>query len=69
MPHYDAQPGRESPPDSELSPAQLEADEVDLLRGLNGVAKIVAEPGASASCSVTWPSSRLRPSPASTAQA
>ncbi len=42
MPHYDAQPGRESPPDSDLSPAQLEADEVDLLRGLNGVAKIVA---------------------------
>ena len=42
MPHYDAQPGRESPPDADLSPAQLEADEVDLLRGLNGVAKIVA---------------------------
>jgi GAF domain-containing protein len=44
MPNYDAQPGRESPPDSDLSPAQLQADEVDLLRGLNGVANVV--PGA-----------------------
>jgi GAF domain-containing protein len=42
MPDYDAQPGRETRPDAILSPAQLESDEVDLLLGLNGVAKIVA---------------------------
>jgi len=42
MAAYDAQPGRDAPPGSELSPAQLESDEVDLYLGLSGVAKIVA---------------------------
>jgi GAF domain-containing protein len=42
MADYDAQPGRDAPPGADLSPAQLEADEVDLYRGLSGVAKIVA---------------------------
>lgn len=42
MADYDAQSGRESPPDEDLSPAQLEADEVDLQLGLTGVAQIVA---------------------------
>jgi GAF domain-containing protein len=42
MADYDAQPGRDAPPGSDLSPAQLEADEVDLYLGLSGVAKIVA---------------------------
>ena len=42
MADYDAQPGRTAPPDAELSPAQLEADEVDLHAGLSGVAGIVA---------------------------
>jgi GAF domain-containing protein len=41
MVDYDAQPGREAPL-SEPSPAQLEADELDLYLGLSGVAKIVA---------------------------
>ena len=42
MAEYDAQPGRTPPPRPELSPAQLEADEVDLNAGLGGVAGIVA---------------------------
>ncbi len=42
MAEYDAQPGRKTPPDSQLSPAQLEADDVDLNAGLTGVAGIVA---------------------------
>jgi len=43
MADYDAQPGRDGPPGARLSPAQLESDEVDLLLGLSGVAKIVAD--------------------------
>jgi GAF domain-containing protein len=42
MADYDAQPGREAPPDTDLSRAQQEADEADLHAGLNGVASIVA---------------------------
>ena len=42
MAEYDAQPGRPTPPDPGLSPAQLEADELDLHAGLEGVARIVA---------------------------
>lgn len=42
MAEYDAQPGRPTPPDPELSPAQLEADDGDLNAGLIGVARIVA---------------------------
>jgi len=42
MSDYDAQPGRDAPPGSDLSPAQLESDEVDLYLGLSGVARIVA---------------------------
>jgi GAF domain-containing protein len=42
MAEYDAQPGRQSPADLELSRAQLEADDVDLQAGLTGVAGIVA---------------------------
>jgi GAF domain-containing protein len=42
MAEYDAQPGRQAPPEPELSPAQLDADEVDLIAGLSGVARIVA---------------------------
>jgi len=43
MADYDAQPGRDGPPGADLSPARLESDEVDLLLGLSGVAKIVAD--------------------------
>lgn len=43
MADYDAQPGRTAPLPPELSPAQLEADEVDLHAGLVGVAGIVAD--------------------------
>ena len=43
MAEYDAQPGRTPPPPPELSPAQLEADELDLHAGLAGVAGIVAD--------------------------
>jgi GAF domain-containing protein len=39
---YDAQPGRDAPAPPELSRAQLQADEVDLVTGLRGVAGIVA---------------------------
>ncbi|WP_328351238.1 GAF and ANTAR domain-containing protein [Mycobacterium sp. NBC_00419] len=39
---YDVQPGRKLPPEPELSPARLQADEFDLNAGLSGVAKIVA---------------------------
>lgn len=42
MADYDAQPGRTSAPDPDLSAAQLEADEVDLYAGLRGVAGLVA---------------------------
>jgi GAF domain-containing protein len=42
MADFDAQRGRKPPPDHDLSPAQLESDEVDLILGLSGVAKIVA---------------------------
>ena len=42
MADYDAQPGRESAPQPDLSAAQREADEVDLYAGLRGVAGLVA---------------------------
>ena len=42
MADYDAQPGRESPLQPDLSAAQREADEVDLYAGLRGVAVLVA---------------------------
>ena len=42
MADYDAQPGRPTPAEPELSRAQLEADDVDLQAGLSGVATIVA---------------------------
>src|ERR1700720_2029157 len=42
MANYDAQPGREGPPQLDLSAAQREASEVDLYAGLTGVARIVA---------------------------
>ncbi|HEX2400887.1 MAG TPA: GAF and ANTAR domain-containing protein [Mycobacterium sp.] len=42
MADYDGQPGRPTPPAPELSRAQLVADDIDLLAGLNGVAGIVA---------------------------
>jgi hypothetical protein len=42
MADYDAQPGRDAPPQSDLSQAQLEADEIDLYAGLRGVAGLVA---------------------------
>jgi GAF domain-containing protein len=42
MADYDAQPGRDATPGTDLSPAQLESDEVDLYLGLSGVARIVA---------------------------
>jgi GAF domain-containing protein len=42
MADYDAQSGRESPPEEDLSTAQLDADEVDLQLGLTGVAQIDA---------------------------
>ena len=42
MPEYDAQPGRTPPLAPDLSPAQLEADVLDLSTGLAGVAGIVA---------------------------
>jgi GAF domain-containing protein len=39
---FDAQPGRDAPPQPALSPTQREADEADLYAGLNKVAGIVA---------------------------
>jgi GAF domain-containing protein len=42
MADYDAQPGRGMSPQPDLSPEQLEADEVDLYAGLRGVAGLVA---------------------------
>ena len=42
MAEYDAQPGRCSPDQVELSEAQREADEVDLHAGLTGVAGLVS---------------------------
>jgi GAF domain-containing protein len=43
MANYDAQPGRTPAQQPEPSPAQMEADEVDLHAGLVGVAGIVAD--------------------------
>jgi GAF domain-containing protein len=43
MDDYDAQPDRKPPPGPELSPAQVEADELDLNAGLSGLAGIVAD--------------------------
>lgn len=42
MADYDAQPGREATPQADLSPAQLEADDLDLQAGLEGVAGLVS---------------------------
>jgi GAF domain-containing protein len=42
MADFDAQPGRPTQVQSALSPAQLEADEIDLYTGLKGVAGLVA---------------------------
>jgi GAF domain-containing protein len=42
MVEFDAQPGRESAPQPDLSAAQCEADEADLSAGLKGVAGLVA---------------------------
>lgn len=42
MAEFDAQPGRDAPPQPELSPAQLEADEAELYAGLRGVSGLVA---------------------------
>ena len=42
MADYDAQPGRVSAPQPDLSATQREADEVDLYAGLRGVAGLVA---------------------------
>jgi GAF domain-containing protein len=42
MTDFDAQPGRETPEQAELSTAQREADEVDLRVGLRGLAGMVA---------------------------
>jgi len=39
---FDAQPGRNAPPQPELSPTQQEADEAELDAGLRGLAGIVA---------------------------
>lgn len=46
MDGYDAQPGRRSVPEAELSAAQRDADEADLYAGLTGVAELVAGAGA-----------------------
>jgi GAF domain-containing protein len=43
MADYDTQPGRKPPPEPQLSPAQLQADELDLHAGLSGLAGIVAD--------------------------
>jgi GAF domain-containing protein len=40
---YDAQPGRRSAPEADLSAAQRDADEADLYVGLTGVAELVAD--------------------------
>ena len=42
MADYDAQPGRPAQAQTELSSAQVEADEIDLYTGLRGVAGLVA---------------------------
>ena len=42
MADYDAQPGRPTPAEPDLSRTQLEADDVDLYAGLRGVAGLVA---------------------------
>ncbi len=43
MDDYDVQPGRKPPPEPELSPAQLQSDELDLNAGLGGLAGIIAD--------------------------
>ena len=43
MTDYDAQPGREPPPEPELSPNQIQADELDLQAALTGLATMVAD--------------------------
>jgi GAF domain-containing protein len=43
MSDYDAQPGRKTPPERDLSDAELEADAFDLTAALNGVSAIVAD--------------------------
>jgi GAF domain-containing protein len=43
MDDYEPQPDRKPPPEPELSPAQLQADELDLHAGLGGVAGIVSD--------------------------
>jgi GAF domain-containing protein len=42
MADYDAQPGREAPPRSDVSAEQRKADEADLAAALDGVARLVA---------------------------
>jgi GAF domain-containing protein len=42
MADFDAQPGREGPPGPDPSPAQIEANELDLYLSLSAMAKIVA---------------------------
>jgi transcriptional regulator with GAF, ATPase, and Fis domain len=42
MADYDAQPGRPTQAQTDLSPTQLEADDIDLYTGLRGVAGLVA---------------------------
>ncbi|OBB90887.1 GAF and ANTAR domain-containing protein [Mycobacterium sp. 852002-30065_SCH5024008] len=42
MTEFDAQPGRKTPPQSDLSPTEREADEAELYAGLNRVAGLVA---------------------------
>jgi GAF domain-containing protein len=43
MDDYEAQPDRKPPPEPELSPAQRQADELDLHAGLGGLAGIIAD--------------------------
>lgn len=42
MSHYDAQQGRDSPPEADLTAVQRDADVADLYVGLTGVANLVA---------------------------
>lgn len=42
MTEFDAQPGRETPPQRDLSPTEREADEAQMYAGLNSVAGLVA---------------------------
>ncbi|KDF00683.1 histidine kinase [Mycolicibacterium aromaticivorans JS19b1 = JCM 16368] len=43
MDDYDVQPGRKPPPEPELTPAQLQSDELDLSAGLSGLSGIIAD--------------------------